>query len=194
MTFNKRDSTRAQCASDTSGYGDLYIIKAFDRAWLSGKKFKITWGADYGYSGSAHKVDIDDGLYDVSSDTDFPSGSGRPAKGAGNLQNLLSHTGTFAETTETVVMNTSGGNQTYATILIWVHDGWSTQQFRFYVDKIQILDANDNILVEEDFTADVTMQRTGTYGDYGYISLDTTTIVGFRAEGRDFMEPKFKPP
>jgi hypothetical protein len=179
MTFNKKDATRPQCTSDSSGYGDLYMIKDFDRTWLNAKKIKITWAADLGYSGSAFKVQIDDGVYDVSSDADFPSGAAR-------------HSGTFAETTETTAaLNLSGGNQTRATVLIWVHDAWATQQFRFNVDKIQILDASDNVLLEDDFTAVVTMERTGTTGDYGYISVDQITITGFRIEGHDFEETKF---
>jgi hypothetical protein len=192
MTFNKKDATRPQCTSDSSGYGDLYMIKDFDRTWLNAKKIKITWAADLGYSGSAFKVQIDDGVYDVSSDADFPSGAARPTKGAGTLQTPLSHSGTFAETTETTAaLNLSGGNQTRATVLIWVHDAWATQQFRFNVDKIQILDASDNVLLEDDFTAVVTMERTGTTGDYGYISVDQITITGFRIEGHDFEETKF---
>jgi hypothetical protein len=192
MTFNKKDSTRAQCFSDTGGYGDLYMIKDYDRAWLNGKKIKITWGADLGYASSPFKLQIDDGLYEVSSDTDFPSGSARPVKGVGTMQTPFSHAGTFAETTETSgVLDLSGGNQNRATALIWVHDGWATQQFRFYVDRIQILDITDNVLLEEHFADSVTMQRTGTYGDYGYVSIDQQTVIGFRIEGHDFEETKF---
>jgi hypothetical protein len=191
MTFDKRDATRAQCYSDTSGLGRLIMLKAFDRAWLSGRKLKITWGADVDYSTNPFKVEVHDGEYDVASDTDFPSGSGWPTKGNGLLQTVFSHGGTFVETTETATLDLSGGNQTKATIFIWVSDGWSAYAMRFYVDMIQILDASDNVLLEEHFTDSVTMERTGTYGDYGYISTDQVAIVGLRAEGHDFEETKF---
>jgi hypothetical protein len=123
---------------------------------------------------------IYDGEYVRSSDTDFPNGAGFPIKGAGLLQTLRSKSGSFAYETVDTLINTSGGNQTMCTVFFFFQDGWSGQSGYLQMDWFEINSAagGSGNLYLEPFDSAITMERTGTTGDYGYISTgDVETAI-----------------
>jgi len=172
------------------GYGYCFIV--CDRAWLNGKYIRWNWN---GYCSDAYTIAyarIYDGEYDRSSDTDFPSGAALLTKGNGLLQTLASKTGEFAAETQDVLVDVSGGNQDKCTIFFCLYDTQGFFAMYLDIDWVEIntgSGGNGNIYSEQ-FTDSVTMERTGTLGDYGYIStggtpqfLSPTTIASAEALG-----------
>ena len=173
--------------SNNPSLGAGYIFIVCPRLWLNGKYIRWNWNGYY--SGASDKTLatalIYDGEYDRSSDTDFPFGAAVPLKGNGLLQTLYTKVGkgSWGPETRDVQVNVSGGSQDKVTIFFKIHDSWAGQQIYLDIDWFEINTGSGGSgnLYDEQFTASVTMERTETYGDYGYIS--TGVIVGYTIAG-----------
>lgn len=180
VSFIKQTATIVRAASTSAGMGKSYIFVVCDRAWLNGKYIRFNWegGSSYSDPEALHIAKIHDGEYVRSSDTDFPSGSEIPTKGNGLLQTLASHGSIFANETQDVLVNVSGGNQTKCTIFFETRDPWNGQSIWLQIDWLEVNTGSGGAgnLKSEHFTASVTMEVTGTYGDYGYISTDSDVL------------------
>lgn len=172
FTFTKPTATILRQTTTNASLGNGWIFIVVPRTWLHGKYVRWNWEGYASFAAAVFNVYIYDGEYGRSSDTDFPSGSGIPTKGNGLLQTLRSKTGTFAAETVDVQANVAGGSQDKCTIFFSLGDGWSAQNFWEQIDWFQINGGagGANPLYDEQFTASITMERTGTTGDYGYIS------------------------
>lgn len=168
-TFSKSGASVVRVTTTDPSYGDGYIFRSFPRSWLNGKKIKVKWKGEYFIAPFTTWLRVYDGEYVRSSDVDFPSGSGLPTKGNGLLVEVRLKTGNFDETYTSGVLDLSGGSEDKCTLFMGTHDAWAWHGW-FEVDYLQILDASDAVLCSEDFTDNVHMEVTGTFGDYGYIS------------------------
>ncbi len=152
--------------------GASYFFFVVSREWIHDKYLRITWKGDYTIGTWGTNVTIYDGAYDRSSDVDFPSGSGILIKGNGLLQTLLTHLGDFGSLTEEGQIDTSGGVEPLVTVFIKSQDSWDGQSGYYEVDMVEINSGPGGVgtLYHEPFKAAINMERTGTTGDYGYIS------------------------
>ena len=148
------------------------------RNYLNGKYVRFRWEGYQSYSPSTrHWVLIYDGSYDRSNDTDFPNGSGIPTKGQGLLQTLASKDATFAAETVDTLIDVSAGTEEYCTIFFRLSDAWSGQNLWQQIEWFEINEAAggaQNLWLEE-FDDSVNMEKTGSTGDYGYISTGNIT-------------------
>ncbi|KKM84930.1 hypothetical protein LCGC14_1294240 [marine sediment metagenome] len=171
-SYTKPSASILRGTSTTGELGSSIFFFVVSREWLHDKYLRITWKGDYTINTWGTQVYIYDGAYDRSSDVDFPSGSNIPNKGNGLLQTLLTHLGDFGSVTEEGQIDTSGGIEPLVTVFIKSNDAWSGQSGFYEVDMVEINSGPGGIgtLYHEPFKAAINMERTGTTGDYGYIS------------------------
>lgn len=173
ITFSKPSGSVVKVDSTLLSYGRGYAFITVPRAWLDGKYLRFLWkGSATDGHAVEFKVLIYDGSYDRSSDTDFPSGSEILSKGNGLLQTVVDPPSTFDWTTADVLIDVSGGSETNCTIFFQLTDAWGDWAVYMEIDWFEINSASGGSgnLYDEQFTDSVTMEVTGTYGDYGYIS------------------------
>lgn len=164
-----------QAGTSSMGYGAAFVV--VPRDWLNGKYIRFNWSGYFSYSQPREGIArawIYDGEYDRTNDADFPEGASIPTKGAGLLQTLVVKNtyGSWGPETVDVLVNVAAGTEPKCTIFFLMGDGWYGQTVFLDVDWFQINQGpgGDGTLAVENFDADVIMERTGTYGDYGYIS------------------------
>jgi len=172
ISFTNIDGS-LKISSTLNSLGRGYAFVAVPREWLNGKYIRFSWYIHYSATG-ANEIYfyywIYDGAYDPSSDTDFPSGSGIATKGAGQLYSGKCLTdGTY---TVEFQADTSGGTQEYCTIFLTLSDISNSYSAyaQIYWFEINTGPNGQGNLYREEFDDTVVMQRTGTIGDYGYIS------------------------
>lgn len=164
------DTTHLYVDSDlnqSKGWGHVFIV--VQRAYLNGKKVQVDWRSPTGSNYKTTRMRILDGSYARATASDFPDGSDMPSKGNGVLTTPFDHTGNFSQVTETTgVLDLTGGSEGDVTVFLSqgmsaAYDTW----LDLYIYSFKILDSDDSELIE--FVLDpVTMEVTGTYGDYGY--------------------------
>ncbi|KKK67458.1 hypothetical protein LCGC14_2953860, partial [marine sediment metagenome] len=170
--YSKPSSSILRGTSSNPALGRSYFFVNVSREWIHGKYVRITWRGDYTSSSWGTQVYIYDGAYNRASDVDFPSGSGLLPKGNGLLQTGLTHTGDFGMQTEEFQVDVSGGSEDMVMIAIQSNDSWNSQNGYYQVETLEINSGpgGAGILYRELFKAAINMERTGTTGDYGYIS------------------------
>ena len=171
--FSKPSSSICRATQPDSGYlGTGLMFFVVSRAELDGKYLRVRWQGDYSWGGWGTDVKIYDGSYDRSSDVDFPFNSAIPLKGNGVLQTALSHAGDFGAVTEEFLVDVSGGSEDMVTVFFWSGDSWTAQTGWFQIEWIEVNSGpgGSGNLAIEDFDDSITMERTGSFGDYGYIS------------------------
>ena len=163
---------RAETTAAGSAVGTALIFFTVSKEYIHGKYIRITWEGDYTWGNWGSRVYIYDGSYDRQSELDFPAGSGLPSKGNGLLQTGLSHSGDFGPVTEEFQVDVSGSALENVTIMVVSGDSWVSQWGWLEVDLIEINSAAAGVgtLWREPFNGDITMERLGSNGDYGYIS------------------------
>jgi hypothetical protein len=179
VTFTKSAASVLRVEDwSSNGLGHGYVFYVFDRAWLHGKKVAIRWMSEMsGPGGSLHYVRVYDGEYDRENDADWPDPGAAPTlKGNGLLQTVFSHASPFAWTEEEAVIDTSGGSEDKVTLMVVMADGHASTKYRIDVDWLKILEDSTELCVE-DFDGAVTMERTGTDKDYGYIGSGECTGI-----------------
>ena len=180
-SYTKSSASILRGTSTTSALGKSYFFFVVSRDWLHGKYIRVTWKADV-YVNWGNSVYIYDGAYNRSSDVDFPSGAGKLIKGNGLLQTLLTHTGDFGSLTEEGQVDVSGGSEPLVTVFIQSSDSWSGQSGYYQIDTVEINSGagGSGTLYREPFNDSITMEKTGTTGDYGYISKGGPPKAGSR--------------
>lgn len=185
FTFTKETATIIRQTTTNPSIGSGYIFVVIPRAWLNGKYIRWNWNGWGSYSADVFRVNIYDGAYDRTSDVDFPQGASKLIKGNGLLQTLDINTGSFNAETKDVQIDVSGGSEDLCTLFFQLGDSWDGQNFWEQVDWVEInggAGGADN-LYDEQFTDSITMERTGTTGDYGYISTGTIVITTYHVSG-----------
>src|SRR4030042_3647169 len=169
FTFSKPSSSVVRIESTVASLGHGYCFIVCDRAWLNGKYLRFLWQGLGFNSSAAYKVLLYDGEYDRSSDTDFPSGSGLPTKGNGLLQTISAPATDFTWATTDVLINASGGSQEKCTLFFQLKDAWIATGVYIDIDWIEVNagSGGSGNLITETFDSAVTMEGTGTFGDYG---------------------------
>lgn len=211
--FSKPTDTILRMGSTVSAIGRGYIFIVVSRTLLNGKYVRLHWAGQV-VSGTKNfaQVLIMDGSYDRSSDTDFPSGSDMLTKGNGLLQTLRSKADVNWDETIDVLVDVSGGTEENCTIFIILNDHWDKSSQWVQTDWFEVNEGagGSGTLFDEQFTDEVHMEVTGTYGDYGYISegvfikyyivgvtrdadgnpLGSCTVWLFRTLDKSFVEEK----
>lgn len=77
------------------------------------------------------------------------------------------------------VLNLNGWNSK-VTIMIKSVDPWIANTVGLEIDYLQILDSNNNVVRQYDFTDKVCMEKTGGYYDYGQLRNPTSLLYGTR--------------
>jgi len=154
--------------------GNGYVFRNFARSWLQGKKVRVRWSAYAMFLESYNiRISVFDGSYDRASMVDFPDPGFMILKGSGELAVIAWTRGPFDWTVLTSgVLNLSAGVLDDCCLMVRLNDYASYRKFWVDLDYIDILDAAESLLRREHFTASPTMEVTGTYHDYGYISSD----------------------
>ena len=170
--YSKPSSSKIRGTSSTPALGRSYFFVNVSREWLHGKYIRITWRGDYTAPTWGTQVYIYDGAYNRASDVDFPFDSGLLIKGNGLLQQGLMRTGDFSMRTEEFQVDVSGGSEDMVMIAIQSNDSWSGASGYYEVEVLEINSGPGGVgtLYHEPFKAAINMERTGTFGDYGYIS------------------------
>jgi hypothetical protein len=170
-SWSKPSSSMVRMTSTRSGLGNGYMFFVMNREFIHGRYLRITWQADTTWSKWNHRVEIMDGAYIRSNDSDFPF-QGRPLeKGNGILQTGLIRLGSFSMVTEEFLVDVSGGSQEYVTVFIRSRDAWVEQSGWLEVDLLEINwgAGGSGTMWRALFNEDVHMEKTGSTGDYGYI-------------------------
>ncbi len=171
---------RMTSISPPAAYGDGYFFFVVDRKWLNGKYLRFRWQSPDLFNTFYVRAIIRDGAYNRASDVDFPSGSAILSKGNGLLQTLVIRTAAFGWQTIDVQAALDAGSEDNCTVMFMMHDNQSGYGSYLEVDWLEISSgaggAGRSYL--EPFNAAVVMERTGTFGDYGYISDGFPPLAG----------------
>lgn len=180
--YTKATSSILRGTTNDPALGRSHFVVNVSRAWIQGKYVRITWQGNYdaGAGSWGTRVVIYDGSYNVGSDVDFPSGSGPLIKGNGLLQTGLTKSGSFGMQTNEFQVDVSGGSEDMVSIMVYSNDSWNTFEGWYQVEALEINTGagGAGTLYREKFDAAIVMERTGTTGDYGYISDGDLPIVG----------------
>jgi hypothetical protein len=171
FVFSKPDATTLRIYSNNASRGRGYAFYPVSRTWLNGKYLRFSWSGTVGPTTSV-KVVIYDGKYDRSSDTDFPEHADFVTKGTGLLQTLITKTANFATETQDILINLAAGIEDLCTIFFFVDDTNVDNAITVNIDWVEINSASGGSgnLQNEHFTDSITMERSDTENDYGYIS------------------------
>jgi len=162
-----------QAGTTSLGTGWAFVV--VPRDLLNGKYIRFRWSGYFSYYqprviAAAY---IYDGEYDRANNADFPEGAGIPTKGAGLLQTLAQKNvgGSWGPETLDVLANVAAGTQSKCTIFFLMGDGWVQQTVYLDIDWFEINEGagGSGRFTLENFDDVVKMERTGSYGDYGYI-------------------------
>ena len=175
ISFTTISSSYLQIYSDSgASVGSGWCFRVVNREWLNSKYVRWRWNASVPASAQVVYVQIFDGSYDRTNNTDFPSGAWIAIKGKGMLQTLYGFDGPGSFTWETrdIQVNVASGNQSDCTIFFLLYDGDNPTECYLNIDWFEINGASNggNPLYDEQFSSSVVMEQTGTTGDYGYIS------------------------
>ncbi len=176
-----------RCLSEHQGVGDGYIFLVVPASYLQNKYLKIRWRGEYENEGGGGGVGIwsifiRDGKYDRASDVDFPSGSAIPSKGNGlllTIRNVNAGSEVPYEWEETYTSSKLSytPTQDFVTLFIKALDNWIGNWVGLSVEWVQILDEDGStVLLKQECNADPTMERTGTYGDYGHVGSEDAEV------------------
>jgi len=181
ISFSNEGTSEFRMQSTYKSLGTGYLVKTFNRSDLDGKTIRITWDGEFQHQISASPgrtyayIRVYDGELDPSNDADWPSVGGN-FKGQGIISTVASKStdnsnpSTFSETASYSI-NLDQGDYDICTLVIELVDAWYQAQITVDVDKIEILD-DGNVEYSYDFPSSdtVTMSRSGTTADYGYIA------------------------
>jgi hypothetical protein len=158
-TFTKESSEpkRIIFSSGSSSLGAAYLFKVFNKTDIAGRTIKVTWQG----SGESASFEVDDGAYNRTSDTDFPSGSSKVIKGNGTL-GYLSESSSWANT-DTLTPNWSASTSDQVSIFVSHYDTHIASGGTLYIQKIEIVGYATYVF----YDPTITQELTGTVGDYG---------------------------
>lgn len=175
-TFSKIDvgENLRQYSNDAS-MGAGYIMLVVDRNFIDGKYLRFNWEGRNEFSKTAQKVFLYDGGYDRSNNIHFPNGANKLLMGNGLIQTIASPlAGTTWTRTDDVLIDASGGVLDNVTIFWQLNDAWNTIWVRMDVNWIEVNTGAGGIgnLFTEQLNGTLTMELTGTLGDYGRVDSD----------------------
>ncbi|MHA1286082.1 MAG: hypothetical protein ACTSPB_01640 [Candidatus Thorarchaeota archaeon] len=188
ISFSNEGTSKFRMLSTYTSIGSGYLVKTFNRNDLDGKTIRITWNGEFSHQFVASPgrtyahIRVYDGELDPYEDSDWPSVGGS-FKGQGVISNVTSKStdnnnpSTFSETASYSI-NLGQGDFDTCTLVVELTDAWVQARITVDVDKIEILDG-DVVEYSYDFpsTDAVTMVRSGTTADYGYIEGSGTHEV-----------------
>lgn len=134
--------------------GEAFVLARYPASEVNGKKLYLQVEAEAGEY-SDFRVELYDGDYDVSSDTDFVPGSANDAmptaKGVGRIAIILDSASSTVPRTDTVAytLNTSTATQTYVTILLRYQSGNYTYYCNSKINYWVVADAGINFIFGE---------------------------------------------
>lgn len=170
FTFSKPAGSVLRMNSTTSSIGTGYVLRNFNREWLHGKTISMMSRASKSWAAFNNAVYIYDGHYDGESQVDFPDDAHIVPKGAGILQIMLSHDGSYGWTEDSAVADTSVGTEEECCLLFRLRDAWDSQWGWVEYDWVKVSGGDPLQEAIEHFTDSVNMITTGTNHDYGTIS------------------------
>jgi hypothetical protein len=193
IRFSKPTATVLRIDSYTAGISSLgqgFIFIVVPKSYLHGKKVQIYWNGYFSASVSRviGWVYVLDGVLDRSSKlattgvtVQFPS-----------IQ-LLTYATTSGKTgwmgwrlNTSSIINLSSFSSEYVTLIIGLSDGWDTSTVMLDIDYLNILDANNNVLITYHFTGSLLTDSSGGYEDGGiyrpYISPEPSCTVEVESE------------
>jgi len=181
VTFSKSGSEELQIQSTSGSLGDGVAFAVFDRSYLDGKKIRIEWDGSSGFS-EAYRCCVSDGEFRRDIDADWAEGSDgnfHHTKGNGELAIIDQVSGSsFDHDVTSATLDLSGGTEDKATLFVFLNDGHSAGSCTIHLQALQVLDAvTEAVLKEAELSGDVVMEKTGSYGDYGYVSSSATTTT-----------------
>lgn len=168
--FSKVHGPSILTMTEIGRYGAAYIFIVCNRRWLRNKRIRFRWEGQTGYADWPSYVEIWDGAYLRSSDTDFPVGSQKVTKGDGLLQTISSKLGSFAEETVDVQANFASAED-FVTIFFRFRDDWWDKSglIKLFWFEINEGPGGTGNIIRDDFDNPVVLERSGTWNDYGYV-------------------------
>jgi len=151
--------------------GDAYLFIVFPKTVVEASDVYWKWAClpNPYYSNASFGVYFYDGAYDRASEVDFPEGQQGPTlKGMGLLQTLRFRTGEEDTSSYLIRTNVSASTQDYVTLFFLVRDGWTSYSVDFLLLDIEIRTVGTGVVIWDwNFAGSITMEKTGTTGDYG---------------------------
>lgn len=193
FTFTKSDGTTARSTTTTSSMGDCYLFDDRSSASLNNTFIYLTWQGAYTYEAPTYWIEIYDGIYDRTNDTQWPDGGwplGLPPPLWQRHEND-SATGIGSKVRRAYGPMVLNYTKTNSTIIVRMVDSWSGQSGWLDVDRLQWYDTDNTTLLEDHhFVGTITMERTGTTGDYGYIGSTSTKSLTTQVTPADSLALK----
>lgn len=182
FTFTKQDATTARQTSSSSSQGDSYLFTNRSSVLLNMTFIELTWQGDFSYVADTFTLQIWDGIYDRTNDTQFPAPGWPLGLPAGVLYNAAETDATLSsKITKSYGPMNLNYTQANCTIIVRLWDAWSGQNGWLDLDRLRWIDTNNvTILEDHHFTGDVVMEKSGTNDDYGYLPAaagDTTSPI-----------------
>ena len=143
-----------------------YAFVTCHKAYMENKKVSVKWSQMMNSPNIKSNLRIYDGSYERSDSGDFPNNSDILLKGGGILSGAIQRTGSFTDAVNTMTVNLTGSTQDYVTVFVQLL-GHANYFGDLRIEYLKILDIDDTELINFDLSS-VTMEQTGTGGDYGY--------------------------
>ncbi|MFH1294468.1 MAG: DUF2341 domain-containing protein, partial [Candidatus Aenigmatarchaeota archaeon] len=190
ISFSDSPGTKIQASSTISSIGEGYVLMTVPKESINGRYLRWNWegstSLDSTSPGNIASVTIYDGSYVRSSSADFPEGADMVTKGAGQLQSWVKNTyGTWGPETMDQLIDVSTAQNDVVTIRLDTIDSWADHTVLALSDWFEINRGARglNNLLRIDFNKAVSMETTGTLGDYGLymdtsVSLPVATVGG----------------
>lgn len=172
--------------------GRGYFFLVLDSVWLDDNYVRFRWypdASDLGVGYRQQHIEVWDGDYDRSNNTEFPAGAEILTKGNGRLyqfQNDLAVKNWYIEDHQ---IDTSGGTEGNVTIIFKIHDAWGGISIGLKMDWIEINTGaggtGNLITINFNNSSPITMENAGTEGDYGFALSPELPFSpeGYAAEG-----------
>ena len=192
IVFLKDAGTKIRVDSYTAGASPMgrgYVFIQAKRDYLNGKRLEMNWRCYYSYAageqiGFVHVVDNAHLRTKITGEFADNDNILHPISDYTSVNPLFLVSASFGWTNFIVsrsdVLDLSGFESEYVTILISSVDAWIQQKTILDVDYLKILNPNNVTLKTFDFNESVVMEQTGTLRDYG---LYRKYVAGYEPHG-----------
>lgn len=175
-SFSSRASSYLKIESSRSAIGSGYAFETFDKEFLNGKKIRVVWEPKNSSSRSRNlfSLKIMNGAYTAANDSIFKESDDikYPVRRYPVLKTIAYTTDSQSKTTvesDIIDLNSHPYAQDKVTLMLQLYDSSSSYASELRLYALEIIDEEGRAVAQFDMSSPIQMQRTRTYGDYGFI-------------------------